>query len=332
MGFSLLTLFSLPLSLSPSLGKRQRHSEFSYPFSINLYQHSRFRHLEISLPCSLPLSLSVSVSTNTHHICADSQLARSAWSLFLAETAVSPKNTFNWLFFFVLFCFFSSVFVSVWVECEVLCPSSQPRLGWQQQTQWQAAAVAGPGWACLHMWADHSLGTVLSDVWDVCLWDKDGLKVEARKMEIIHVLPNVCECVRICLHVREKEFVSSQSNVDLDFWIAALMCRYNKPTSDFPLISSSLANPCLCQSIDRRSGNHWNRVPGKCSDCIKLCIWKWWTLRKQANADVWAVTAMNVQFTAFITSGSTRELSCIYVEFVNYWSGSSQTGLITGQL
>lgn len=81
-GFLQLTLFSLYLALSLSLYRGDRHnSSFHIPFSINCCQHSRFRHLEIAFSCSLPLSLSLSLSPNTHHICVDSQLARSIWTV-----------------------------------------------------------------------------------------------------------------------------------------------------------------------------------------------------------------------------------------------------------
>lgn len=48
---------------------------FPIPFSINLFQHSQFRLLENTFSYTQPLSLSLSVCPDKHHMWVDSQLA-----------------------------------------------------------------------------------------------------------------------------------------------------------------------------------------------------------------------------------------------------------------
>ena len=105
---------------------------------MNFYQHGRLRDLEIILSCSLPFSLSLSVFPNTHHICVDSQLAHSVWTV----TALGSKSSFPKIH---LIDHSLLLFFSLRVECEVLhhCGLS---VGWQKQPDTVAVVRLGLSW------------------------------------------------------------------------------------------------------------------------------------------------------------------------------------------
>lgn len=150
---------SLYLSLSQSLWERDRDIfSVHIPFSINVYQHSRFRRSEITFSCSLPLSLSLSVSPNTHHICVDSQLAQSLWAVTALGRSSFPKICLiDWSFVFF------STMSGVWG------PSSLQPARWLTETgkhSGSGKAMAGPGWVCM------IVSTLYKE--DVCMWDKKG--------------------------------------------------------------------------------------------------------------------------------------------------------------
>lgn len=131
VGLSLCLSLSVYLSLSQnayvSLWEDRDIYSFHIPFSVNFY-HSRIRHLEITFSCSLSFSLSLWFFPNTHHICVDSQLARSIWTV----TVLGSNSGFLiiCLIDYSLRFFF---FFSLWVECEVLCHHSLSA-GWKKQS------------------------------------------------------------------------------------------------------------------------------------------------------------------------------------------------------